>query len=335
MPYALDRLVDYSAESLAAELRRVAALVDHPVLTAKRFRAMSRVSHHSYLRRFGTWRDALEAVGLAHRYGGPRVTAKMRAKAARRMSDGELLDLLRSVARPDGTVTTEDVAQKTPVTWLAYRARFGSWGEAVRRAGLRQSPQARLHDDRECLENLRLLWTHYGRAPRFEEAARPPSRVGPAAYLRRWRSWNRAIHAFVAWANAGRRGDDAPALKGRPPRGRARGTKPGASRFAPEDRRHIPMHLRFKVLERDGFRCVACGDSPALTRGVKLHIDHIEPWSKGGKSTPDNLRTLCAACNHGKGARRQTVPLPSATTPRASRGPAEGGARRSAAKAGG
>jgi hypothetical protein len=139
----------------------------------------------------------------------------------------------------------------------------------------------------------------------------------------------------VAWANAGRRGDDAPALKGRPPRGRARGTKPGASRFAPEDRRHIPMHLRFKVLERDGFRCVACGDSPALTRGVKLHIDHIEPWSKGGKSTPDNLRTLCAACNHGKGARRQTVPLPSATTPRASRGPAEGGARRSAAKAGG
>ncbi len=105
-----------------------------------------------------------------------------------------------------------------------------------------------------------------------------------------------------------------PALKGKPPRGPSK----NAMRAAPEDRRHIPMHLRFKVLERDGFRCVACGDSPALTRGVKLHIDHIEPWSKGGKSTIDNLRTLCAACNHGKGARRQTVPLPSA----------EGGARK-------
>ncbi|MCC7045187.1 MAG: HNH endonuclease [Alphaproteobacteria bacterium] len=57
----------------------------------------------------------------------------------------------------------------------------------------------------------------------------------------------------------------------------------------------------------------------ALTRDVKLHVDHIEPWSLGGKSLAENLRTLCAACNFSKGARRP-APLP----------PGEGGERKRA-----
>ncbi|MCC6294516.1 MAG: HNH endonuclease [Bryobacterales bacterium] len=43
-----------------------------------------------------------------------------------------------------------------------------------------------------------------------------------------------------------------------------------------------------------------CGASPAIQRGVQLEVDHILPWSKGGKSTIDNLQTLCSACNEGK-----------------------------------
>ncbi|MCC7045190.1 MAG: HNH endonuclease [Alphaproteobacteria bacterium] len=89
---------------------------------------------------------------------------------------------------------------------------------------------------------------------------------------------------------------------------------PPAPRWAPEDRRHIPMGLRFQVLQRDDFRCTACGDSPALTRGVKLHVDHIEPWSLGGKSLAENLRTLCAQCNFGKGAKRPKARPPPASS---------------------
>lgn len=57
--------------------------------------------------------------------------------------------------------------------------------------------------------------------------------------------------------------------------------------------------LRYQVLRRDGFRCVICGASAA--DGVQLHVDHIKPVSKGGKTEMSNLRTLCERCNLGKG----------------------------------
>ena len=58
--------------------------------------------------------------------------------------------------------------------------------------------------------------------------------------------------------------------------------------------------LRYQVLCRDGHRCVLCGAS--AKDGVKLHVDHIIPVSKGGKTELSNLRTLCERCNLGKGA---------------------------------
>ena len=56
--------------------------------------------------------------------------------------------------------------------------------------------------------------------------------------------------------------------------------------------------LRFDVMRRDGFRCKYCGRTEA--DGVKLHVDHIKPVSKGGKTELSNLQTLCDECNLGK-----------------------------------
>ena len=56
--------------------------------------------------------------------------------------------------------------------------------------------------------------------------------------------------------------------------------------------------LRYDVLKRDGFRCQICGRT--AQDGVKLHVDHIIPVSKGGKTEMSNLRTLCSDCNVGK-----------------------------------
>ena len=58
--------------------------------------------------------------------------------------------------------------------------------------------------------------------------------------------------------------------------------------------------LRFEVLVRDKFTCRFCGASPNKDPAVTLHIDHIMPWSKGGKTTLSNLQTLCSTCNLGK-----------------------------------
>ena len=57
--------------------------------------------------------------------------------------------------------------------------------------------------------------------------------------------------------------------------------------------------LRYDIMKRDGFRCVLCGRS--AQDGVSLHVDHILPVSKGGKTEPSNLWTLCEQCNLGKG----------------------------------
>jgi hypothetical protein len=67
--------------------------------------------------------------------------------------------------------------------------------------------------------------------------------------------------------------------------------------------------LRWQVMERDGHKCVKCGRN--AKDGIKLHVDHIHPKSRGGMTTLDNGQTLCYECNIGKGARvPQTHPTP-------------------------
>lgn len=82
----------------------------------------------------------------------------------------------------------------------------------------------------------------------------------------------------------------------------------GAERWNRRDRprglpRSVTLSLRWRVLKRDNFRCVACGRSPATEVGCQLHVDHIVPSAHGGENRVENLRTLCAACNQGRGSR--------------------------------
>lgn len=52
--------------------------------------------------------------------------------------------------------------------------------------------------------------------------------------------------------------------------------------------------------------CRGCGRTPALEPGVILHVDHIKAWVKRGRTTDENLQTLCDKCNLGKG---DTLPV--------------------------
>jgi 5-methylcytosine-specific restriction endonuclease McrA len=65
-------------------------------------------------------------------------------------------------------------------------------------------------------------------------------------------------------------------------------------------RRKIAEGTRFRVLQRDKFRCRYCGAHGSET---ELHIDHVQPVSAGGTNNPLNLVTACRACNLGKHAR--------------------------------
>lgn len=63
------------------------------------------------------------------------------------------------------------------------------------------------------------------------------------------------------------------------------------------ERAKVSKELRQEIFERDGYTCVNCGS----TKKESLEIDHIMPISKGGKTEPGNLQTLCRNCNIRKG----------------------------------
>lgn len=63
------------------------------------------------------------------------------------------------------------------------------------------------------------------------------------------------------------------------------------------ERAKVSNELRQEIFERDGYTCVNCGS----TEKESLEIDHIKPISKGGKTEPGNLQTLCRNCNIRKG----------------------------------
>lgn len=65
-----------------------------------------------------------------------------------------------------------------------------------------------------------------------------------------------------------------------------------------ENVRTISGKTRLDVFERDDYRCQMCGRT--VDDGIKLHIDHIVPFSKGGSNEMDNLQVLCHECNLAK-----------------------------------
>ena len=65
--------------------------------------------------------------------------------------------------------------------------------------------------------------------------------------------------------------------------------------------RAVPLGLRFEILAEARGGCAKCGKR--IRDGHRLHVDHIRPWSQGGRTEKSNLQALCEECNLGKGNR--------------------------------
>lgn len=69
-----------------------------------------------------------------------------------------------------------------------------------------------------------------------------------------------------------------------------------------------PAYVRATFI-RDDFICQECGlhpmreDKPWLPDLSRLECDHIIPLARGGKTSMDNLQTLCKECNRKKGVK--------------------------------
>jgi len=292
--FEINFLESYTKEEMLEEIKRIAGLVTNGKLTKKKFKELSgRVSPDTIYGRFPGcgWKEILEKAGVGHLYGGP--------ESARKMTDIELINELRRVQSIVGTETlvTRNLFKNFGGTSLynTIRVRFGSWKKALKLAGIPVSSFGQRYTDEECFENLVTVWSHYGRPPQYREMNRPPSVVGPKAYIR-WGTWRKALKAFVDWTDTEAE-DSTSAISQTSPKHIIVEPKPKK----PEDNREVRPGLRFKVFQRDRFRCVSCGRSPATHLNVELHADHGDSVAADGKTTLENLQTLCQDCNLGKG----------------------------------
>jgi hypothetical protein len=302
--FEINFLDDYTDESVLDEIRRVAAQYSgSSSLSSGAFERLSqRVSVTTIRRRFGSWKNALSKAGVEHLYGGRKVSDKMKVQPAKRLSKSDLIAELKRVHALLGTETMnrEQFNAHSITSYEAIRRRFG-WHEALELAGIALAPTAnRKWTVEECFENLAVVWAHYGRPPTYREMFEPPSVVSGKGYEGRWGTWRKSLQAFVTWANSESDAKtEEPSL--------VEETLVDLTVAAPivrrseADQRQVGPRLRFKVFQRDHFKCVACGRSPATHLNVVLHADHVYPVALGGKTVLENLQTLCEEDNLGKG----------------------------------
>jgi 5-methylcytosine-specific restriction endonuclease McrA len=154
-----------------------------------------------------------------------------------------------------------------------------------------------------------------GRQPQFRDFTPSVSRYSVKVYRNRFGTLLKALNEFIAWVESGNSLDSnatepapptkrtipAPPTKRTIPAPPTKSTIP-AQPIARRTRRDVTERQRFRILLRDGFRCLACGASPLRESGIQLHVDHIVPWSDGGETVDSNLQTKCSRCNLGKGS---------------------------------
>lgn len=207
------------------------------------------------------------------------------------VKDRELLADLKRVAKylRKNKVSRYEYEQHGRFASGTIRNRFSTWNNAIEKAGLEPVQRAGA-TRRELFDNLEEIWLRKKRQPSPSDIKRGYSKFSITPYLRLFGSWRKALTAFAEYINNGK---IIPNMN----------NKKHSSGMRPlrRTRKHVPKRMRYLVIERDNYRCRACGRSPATERGVKLHIDHIIPWSKGGETSPGNLQTLCGDCNIGKG----------------------------------
>jgi hypothetical protein len=297
--FELDRLAEYSDDAIQAELRRVAEIAPDGPLTTRLFQRYSRVSFGTVIQRFGSWDKALMASGLGDRWLGYRGA---KVAATKGITDEGIREALVNLASRLGKteLTWRDVTAHLPFGVDTLKTRWGSVKAAFEAAGIPSTHHGR-YSDEECFDNMLIVWTHHGRPPRFREMGEPPSKVGVTPYVERFGSWHKALAAFVNRVNSDL---DIPAFDTS-----LIGVSSAIEQFSipvqegGRDKRIISLGLRFQVLNRSRFKCMLCGDSPSQNPLCVLHVDHVVPWSKGGRTNIENLRSLCGSCNIGRGNR--------------------------------
>lgn len=207
----------------------------------------------------------------------------------RNIPDEELLADIKCVAEKlnSQTLTRGQYEEHGNYGFTTILRRLGKWSEVLEKLGLGVKVPI-YNSNEELFSNLADVWTKLGKQPSYQALSKDISKFSVGTYEHRFGSWNNALKTFIEFIN-----NQDIAL----PETNKKSTSGKSVKRTP---RNINWRLRAKILIKDSCICQMCGTSPAKNPDVVMHVDHIHPWSKGGETVEENLRTLCSRCNIGK-----------------------------------
>ncbi len=179
-------------------------------------------------------------------------------------------------------------------------SRFGTWEKALKstRYALKSRPkksQIKIPNE-ELFAELERIWHKLGHRPSRAEWDSLMPKYSYTTYKTRFNGRVNACVKFIEYKGP------SSAQKEKEKTSSTISKKQPKNKIIPSiAKRNIPDKLRVKVFQKDNFKCVYCDRSPATHKRIYLHVDHIVPFSRGGKTILENLQTLCQKCNWGKG----------------------------------
>ena len=281
-----------SNEELIEDVRKTAKKLDKKTLTGVEYDKYGTYHSSTLTKRFGSWKLVLEKSCLETKGHNFKYVFT---------DDDVILDLKR----------VANIYQSKSVTAKKYNKygrydsstlikRYGTWNNVLKLAGLKLNLNRNFTNE-EMFEEIERVWILLGRQPTTIDIKNGVSKFSLQSYARRFGGWRGALQAFIDYINNENISPSNELVQEQ--------THEETNEVTPTETkndvshktsRDINLRLRFMVMQRDNFKCCACGASPAKDPSIELHIDHIVPWSKGGETVIDNLQTLCSKCNIGK-----------------------------------
>ncbi len=215
----------------------------------------------------------------------------------RNIPDEDLLADLKAVA---GRLCKKSISSReyndanSKYTSGTIAARFGSWNNALQKAGLELVHQREV-STAELFKNLEKVWLSVGQQPTFRNMKKPTSKYSTHQYVTKFGTWRNALIEFVEHINSDKHiesdemNDREQVIES---------AKNDFPLFKHKTKRFPSERLKVQVLMRDGNKCRLCG---VTLTGDSIHFDHIKPWSKGGETVLENLQILCDTHNLAKG----------------------------------
>lgn len=267
-----------SDEELLADLRAVASKEGSGWLTEATYAIDGRFAPNTIRNRFGSWREALMLIGL-------KPEQKHFKKHLACPSKEALIKDLQATAKKlwKETITCDEYDKHGKYGKSCARNRFGKWGDVLKVVGLKETGSHTSGISKEqLLEAIYEAWGRLGRQPNTRDVRNKEVPYGLTTYINQFGSWRNTMIAFVDYVKK-RKGLIAATPTVNPVQHKT-GRTPSAK-------------LRKQIFVRDNATCQQCRINKEKEPNVKLVIDHIIPYSKGGETVYENLQVLCRKCN--------------------------------------